>query len=200
MKKYEETGIDNEILKVMTEKLHYGWDTSFSRDSVKMLIEGIAKYLGEVKDRKVVKAVSLEDLKGNFHFGAFVEFHESEDGKGSFSLTYTFDKDEIKPEFATVTASNPVLHHIIADVGLTKYGVSFRSYEGKEFIIPTMCTVADCIKAYLHANVSIDPAVEMEDFFTATAEIDGDKVYYSLTPSAIIKQHVKEDASIETAA
>lgn len=200
MKKYEQTGIDNEILKVMTEKHHYGWDTSFSRDSVKMLIEGLAKYLGEVKDRKVIKAAVIEDLKGNFHLGAFVEFVESEDGKGSFNLTYTFDPSEIKPEFEKVTASNPVLHHILADVGLTRYGISFKSYEGQEFIVPTMVVVADAIKAYLHANVSIDPAVELEDFFTATAEIDGDKVYYSLTPSAIIKQHVKEDAAIETAA
>jgi len=200
MKKYEETGIDNEILKVMTEKLHYGWDTSFSRDSVKMLIEGLAKYLGEVKDKKVVKAAVLEDLKGNFHFGAFVEYNQTEDGKGSFSLTYTFDKDDIKPEFEKVTASNPVLHHILADVGLTKYGISFKSFEGQEFIVPTMCVVADCIKAYLHANVSIDPTVELEDFFEATAQLDGDAVYYSLTPSAIVKQHIKADADIETAA
>ena len=200
MKKYEETMIDQEILKVMTEKLHYGWDTSFSRDCVKMLIEGIAKYLGQVKDRKVVKAAVLEDTKGNFKFGAYVQYHEAEEGKASFNLTYTFDAEDIKPEFDKVTFNNPVVHHILSDVGLTKYGISFKAYEGQEFIVPTMCVVFDCIKAYLHANVAIDPAVEMDNFFIANAELDGDKIYYSITPSAIIKQHVKEDAAIETAA
>jgi len=200
MKKYEETGISNEILKVLTEKLHYGWDATLSRDSVKMLIEGTAKYLGQVKSKDVVKAAIVEDTKGNFHFGAFVEYVESEDGKGGFNLSYTFNVEDIKPEFDKVNVNNPVLHHILADIALSKYGISFKPFEGKEFILPVSCIVADCIKNYLHANVSIDPKVEMEDFFEANAEIDGDQVYYSLTPLSIVKQHVKGDAELETAA
>jgi hypothetical protein len=123
---------------------------------------------------------------------------ESEDG-GAFNLTYTFDPEEIKPEFQKVTASNPMLHHILSDVGLTKYGMSFHQYEGQEFLVQVLHTAIDEVKNYLHANVSIDPTVEMEDFFTATAEIDGDKIYYSITPSPVIKQHVKDDANTEAA-
>ena len=198
MKQYKDTNISNEILKVMTEKLKYGWDTSLSDDSVKMLVEGMAKYLGEVKEKGKVHAAIIEDIKGNFHLGAFVEFIKGDSaGEDSYTLTYTFNENDIKEDFVKANLSDPVFHCIIADIGLTKYGMSFRSIEGKEFIAPTMCVVADCIKNYLHANVALDPVVELDKYFTAKAELDGDKVYYTLTPWEILKQHIKADAENE---
>lgn len=200
MKKYEDTSIDNEIYKIMSEKLKYTWDVTFSRDAVKTLVEGLAIYLGSIKDKNKVKAAIIEDRKGQFHFGAFVEYIESEEGKGGFNITYTFDVDDIKPEFEIVSAKEPVLHYVLADVALTKFGMVFHACEGKEFIVPIMCTTADCLKSYLHANVAIDPTIEFDDFFTATAEVDGDRVYYKLTPHPAIKQHVKDDVKTEATA
>ena len=202
MKKLAETGIADEIFKTLTEKDAYAWEASFSEDAVKMLFEGVATYLGEVKSKKEIKAAVLNDLKGNFHFAAFVQFipNEEDKEKGSYSLNFTFDESDITKEMKVVTFKDPTLHHIISDVGVTKFNICFHSYEGQEFIVPVMAACADAIKEHLRANISIDPKLEMEDFFTATAEMDGDKVYCSITPSAVLKQHVKDDASIETPA
>jgi len=200
MKKYEETNLSNEILKAITEKLRYGWDLEFSVDGVKMLLEGMAKYLAEVKEKGKVHAAVVEDLKGNFHIGAFVEYVKGEgekSGEASYVLTYTFNADNIKETYVKANLGDPVFHHIIADVGLTQHGLSFRKLDDKEFLTPTMCVIADCIKNYLHANASIDPVVELDNYFKASAEIDGDKIYYKITPGEILKQHIKADAENE---
>ena len=63
-----------------------------------------------------------------------------------------------------------------------------------------MCVVADSIKEYMRANVNVDPKVELPDFFTAEAQLDGDKIYVAITPSEVLKQHVKDDAAIESVA
>lgn len=198
MVKYEETAIDNEILKVLQEKHNYSWDQTMSKDAVKMLLEGTAIYLGEVKSKKEVKACVLNDKSGNFIFGAFVRFipNEEDETKGSYSLNYTFDEKDITKDMKQVTYKDPVLHHIISDTGL-KFRLGFNSYEGQEFIVPVIGVCAQAIKDYMRANVNVDPKLELEDFFTATAEMEGDKVYVGITPSAVLKQHVKDDASTE---
>lgn len=198
MKQYDQTNIDNEILKVITEKEKCAWDNSMSRDALKMMIEGMAKYLAYVKEKSKVHAAVIEDYNGNFHIGAFVEFVKGEeDGKDSFTLTYTFNPDDIKKDYVKATLADPTFHHIVGDIGLTKHGLAFRTLNGKEFMVPVMCIVADAIKNYLHANASIDPTVELDKYFKASAEIDGNKVYYKLTPGEILKQHIKADAEQE---
>lgn len=198
MKQYEQTNIDNEIMKVITEREKCAWDTSMSRDAVKMLIEGMAKFLAYVKNKNKVHAAVIEDYNGNFHLGAYVEYMKGEeDGEDSYTLTYTFNPDDIKKEYEKATLSDPVFHSVIGDIGLTKHGLAFRTLNGKEFMIPVMCIVADSIKNYLHANASTDPAVTLDKYFEAKAEIDGNKVYYKITPLEILKQHIKADADQE---
>ena len=198
MKKYSETNINDEILKSMIEVNHYGWDSTFSEDAVKMLLEGMAKYLGNIAEENKTHAAVIEDLQGNFHLAAYVEpVKGAEDGNDSYTLKFTFDPEDIKDDFVKVTLKDPMFRSILADIGLTKYGLSFKSIDGTEFVTPTMCTIADCIKSYLNANVAVDPVVEMEKYFKASAELDGDKVYYRLTPYEILKQHIKNDAQKE---
>jgi hypothetical protein len=200
MKKYEETQMDNMIFKTLSEKLNYGWDLSFSKDVVKILMEGIAKYLGEVKDKNKVKALKIVDNKGTFYMAGFVEYHETEDGKGSFSLTYTFEPDDIKKEWDSVESKDAMVRNIFADIGYSNYGIAFKSTEGISYINPIMCAIADCIKEYLRANVQLDPGIELENYFTASAELEGDKVYCKIIPGEILKQHVKDDAELEVVA
>ena len=201
MKQLSETPIANEILKVITEKESYGWDVDFSIDAVKMMVEGMAKYLGQVKEKNKVHACIINHSKGNtFHFGAYVEYVKGDEGNNSYVLTYSFDEKIFEnKDWAVVTIADPVFHHILADVGLTRYALAFRAVEGKEFISPVMSTCADCLKAYMHDNIQIDPAIELENYFRATAELDGNKIFYKFTPEEVIKQHVKDDAANENA-
>jgi hypothetical protein len=43
----------------------------------------------------------------------------------------------------------------------------------------------------------VEDEIELTGFFTARGEKDGEKVYIAITPSAELKQMVKDDASLE---
>ena len=62
---------------------------------------------------------------------------------------------------------------------------------------PAFAVAADCIKEYLRANIDVDPELELKDFFTATVQADGKENYYAITPSATLKQYIKDDAALE---
>lgn len=208
MKKFNETSIANEILKILTEKFHYGWEAEFSEDTCKALFEGTAIFLGEFKNKNHPVIATLEDKTGNFHFAGIVTFipNEEDETKGSYNLSYTFDVDDVKdikksnPDTKEYNFNDPTLRHIISDISLKKFAIAFNTYEGQEYINPVMCACADAIKEYMRANVNIDPKLELDDYFSANAEVDGEKVYISVTPSAVMKQHVKDDASTENVA
>ena len=202
MKKYNETSINNEILQIITEKHGYAWQLDFSELAVKMLFEGTAKFLGEMKDKETPVAAVLMDPAGNFKFAGIVSFipNEEDETKGSWNLAFTFNEEDVTSDMKKYGYNDPVLHSILADTGLTRYDLSFNSYEGQEFILPVMCAVADSIKEYMRASVNTDPKMELDGFFTAEAQLDGDKIYVAITPSEILKQHVKDDAAIEAAA
>jgi hypothetical protein len=52
----------------------------------------------------------------------------------------------------------------------------------------------------MRANVAIDPELEMTNYFTASAKLEGDgSVYIGVEPSALMKQHIKDDAAIDQA-
>ncbi len=194
----EQTSIANEITKVLAEKHDFLWDNSFSIDSIKMLVAGMSMYLGTVKDKKVVKACRI-DSGNKFHIGAYVEFNPSEEdeNRGSYNLAFTFDAKDIPEGAEVVDIQDPVFRHILADEGYRRTHVRFVAMDGQDYMSPAMAACADCIKEYMRANANIDPELELKDYFTATVEIDGDKNYYSITPSAQLKQYVKDDAANE---
>ena len=97
MKTYEETNIDAQIMKICDEEKNFLWDKIFSERAVRLLFEGMAKYLGTVKRKGAIMGAQIRDIKSDkFFIGAYVENNMSEDGEDSFSLTYTFNEDDMK--------------------------------------------------------------------------------------------------------
>jgi len=195
----EQTSIANEITKALSEKHSFLWDNGFSLDTIKMMAAGMAMYLGNVKDKKVVKACRI-DSGNKFHIGGYVKFEPSEEDetKGEFKLVFTFEAKDI-PEGAEIAdIQDPVFRHIMADEGYRRCRIRFNAMDGQDYLLPALTESADAIKEYLRANANIDPELELKDYFTATVEIDGDKNYYAITPSAQLKQYIKDDAAHES--
>nr|DAE82564.1 MAG TPA: hypothetical protein [Caudoviricetes sp.] len=197
MRQFEETGIANEITKVLTEKYNFLWDSAFSLDAIKTMFSGMAQYLGQVKSKKVVKACRFDT--GTFHIGAYVSFMPSDEdeNRGSYNLSFTFDPKDIPEGAEIVDFSDPVFRHIVSDEGYNRYRILFTTYDGQDYMTPAFAVAADCIKEYLRANVDVDPELELKDFFIATVQADGKENYYAITPSATLKQYVKDDAALE---
>lgn len=193
-----------ELLMKSVGEMNYLWDTSFTLDIYKSMMEGVATYLGRVKNNKEIQVAKLEDQRG-LHFAAYVQFipNENDETKGSYNLGMTFYDDDIKALNETgipvksASFSDPILHHIITSIALDTYGIAFSNYTGKEFVIPILCAAADCLKKYSIINVESDSKIELADFFTTEAEKDGNGVYVKITPGPVLKQHVKDDATIE---
>ena len=58
--------------------------------------------------------------------------------------------------------------------------------------------VLDALYDYMRANVTLDPVLQMDNYFTMTAEAVNDgSVYVGIEPSAILKQYVKDDVKTD---
>ena len=210
MKNFLESTIPMQVGKIMAGR-NYGWSDVCTEVSIKTLIEGFAVYLGRNKSKDTPLAIELLDTNGKFHFGMFVQYHkQDEEGadEGSWSLSMTFDEKDIDKENWTVInyPEDPVLGGIIYDVGYTRYGAYYK-FTPKETAgqisegspQELFCTVIDVTVDYMRANVAIDPELELTNYFNITAKLEADgSVYLGIEPSALIKQHVKDDAAIDS--
>ena len=205
MKNFFETTICMQVGKIMVGR-NYGWNDRCTELSLETLVEGFAVYLGRNKSKDTPLATVLVDMNDRFHFGMVVEYHKQSDDSegGSWSLSITFNEKDIDYDNWTIVKypEDPVLSGIIYDVGFTKYGIHFKFAprdnvgtisEGSPQEL--FCTIVDVLIDYMRANVAIDPEMELTKFFTVTAKLEGDgSVYLGVEPSALLKQHVKDDS------
>ena len=196
MKTYEETNIDAQIMKIADEEKNFLWDKIFSERAVRLLFEGMAKYLGTVKRKGAIMGAQIRDIKSDkFFIGAYVENNMSEDGEDSFSLTYTFNEDDMKdiPRENIAQLSDTVFHYTVADMSMTNYGLSLEVFNGRDYLADVMCVAARAVRDYMIANVDIDPELDIPDIVKCTAEHDGNDIIIGISPYEVLKQHVKDD-------
>ena len=214
MKKNQETRIYAEMSKMIMYNNGHGdemeWDIGDSDVAMKVTFESIVKYLSIVKSKDKVAGLIIQDYAGNFHFGAFVTFvpGTEDESQGSYALSFTYDENDLKEAGAvTVSDTNPLFRNAFDTVCFNKYGIRFDVSHDKDFSGNTidhdyakhaMVCVVDSIKNYLEVNYMVEDEVELTGYFTARGEKDGEKVYVAITPSAELKQMVKDDASLES--
>ena len=213
MKKLAETSIYAEMAKMIMSNKGHGdemqWDIADSDVAMKITFESVAKYLSIVKAKDKVNGIIIQDYAGNFHFGAFVQYvpGTEDESQGSYALSFTYDENDLKEAGAvTVSDTNPLFRNAFDVTCFNKYGVRFDVSHDKDFSGNTidhdygkhaMVCAVDSIKKYLEVNYMVEDEVELTGYFTARGEKDGEKVYIAITPSAELKQMVKDDASLE---
>ena len=183
-------------MRICDEEKNFLWDKIFSERAVRLLFEGMAKYLGTVKRKGAIMGAQIRDIKSDkFFIGAYVENNMSEDGEDSFSLTYTFNEDDMKdiPRENIAQLSDTVFHYTVADMSMTNYGLSLEVFNGRDYLADVMCVAARAVRDYMIANVDIDPELDIPDIVKCTAEHDGNDVIIGISPYEVLKQHVKDD-------
>jgi len=203
MKNFLETTICMEVGKIMTAR-DYGWSNECTEVCVAALFQGMAIYLGRNKNKDGVVAIELRDFNDQFHFGAYAQYiKQGEDGEGSWTLNYTFDENEIDRDTWTVVnlTVDQVAKGIIKDIVYTEFGYDFK-FDGRDDngrmsegnLAELLFTTIDVVKSYMAANVTIDPEMSFERYFTMVAKLNADNsVYIGIEPSALMKQYVKDD-------
>lgn len=209
MKNFMESTICLQVGKIMSNR-NYSWNDRCTEVTVKTLVEGFAVYLGrnKSKDRPVV--AELRDFEDKFHFAMWVQYIKQEEegaDEGSWALSMTFDEKDIDYDNWTVVKypEDQVLAGAVYDVGYSRYGAyyKFQPKDNNNEVCEgspqeLFCACVDGIVEYMRGNVSIDPILQMENYFTATAKLEGDgSVYIGMEPSALMKQHIKGDAEID---
>lgn len=210
MKNYLESTIPMQLNKIMSGR-NYGWNDQCSEACIRSLFEGFAVYLGRNKSKDTPLAIVLKDVDDKFHFAAYVQYlKQGEAGadEGSWALNYTFSESDLDKENWTIVnyPDDQVAFGMVSDIAFSRYGMVFKFLpkdadgkicEGSPQEL--LCTCIDTVYDYMRANVAQDPTLEYTDYFTATAKVDGDgSVYVGITPSALLKQHVKDDSMIDS--
>lgn len=208
MKNYLESTIPMQVGKIMSNR-NYAWNDFCTESCIKTIFEGMAVFLGKKKSKDTPVALEVRDINDKFRFGAFVQYHKQDEesaDEGSWTLNYTFDEDEIDRKNWKVSSfpEDQVASGIIEDIAYTQWGMIFKFLpkdnnnnvcEGSPQEL--ICTVLDVIYDYMRTNVTTDPVLEFTNYFTATAALNGESVYVGIEPSALLKQHVKDDSGID---
>lgn len=207
MVNYIESTIPQEVQKKESLK-GYGWNNFITESIFKTLFEGTATFLGRVKSKDQPVVLKFLDQDGKFHFAGIVEYHAEESNNGvdagAWSLSYTLDENDIDEKNSKIYnfPDDTMSYTVLADIGYSKWGITFiyRPKDDNNAVCEGSAQelIIDCIdsfKDYMKANVTQDPFLEFTDYFSATAEINGDSVYISITPSALLKQHIKDDVA-----
>lgn len=208
---YSESSIPMQIDKILSDR-NYGWSDYCSEATIKTIFEGIAVFLGKVKSKDNPVALVFKDIYDKFVFAGYVQFHkqeEDENDQGSWTLNYTFAESDIDFKSWTIYyyPDSQVADQVLTDVGYSQFGLvfKFRSKDDNDQICEgspqeIFAAILTTIYDYMRANVTIDPVLNFPNYFVATAELNGDNegIYVGFEPSALLKQHIKDDATAST--
>lgn len=204
--------LETSIMSVVKDELYknsFGWNDFCTDSCIKTIFESMAIFLGRNKSKDQTVAVIIKDYNDKFVFAAYVQFHkQQEEGadEGSWTLNFTYDENDIDTKNWKIyyIPDDQEALAIAYDVAFSKYGIRFiitpkdnndRYCAGSAQFIFLACLRA--IHDYMRANVTKDPILQITDFATLTSEINGDSVYIGIEPSALLKQHVKDDSDID---
>ena len=177
---YSDMGYD-----VIEGDLHIPYDTIFA---------GMTIFLSKVKNDSVPQAVVFRDEKGNFKMGGKVYYEpSSEEGMpGNWGYDISFnEQDIITPDTKVYDYTDLTVQTTLAIFIENEFRVRLSS----TYIIPQMCPIAlNVLLNWLDENAK-DKEVELEigDYATCVAVIEKGKKVFSVTPSAKMKQLIKDD-------
>lgn len=201
MKQLEETNISSICVRIAREKYSIDWGHQFTIPVFKTIIEGMALYLNSIKKKGQTMGCKITVTQKDTHtevfvIGAYVESTTSEDGENSFTLTYTVNEDDMNfiPRENIFGLNDVTFKYRLLDLGFEKYGYSLNVVNERSFTNEVYATAISACVEYLKANVDIDPELELKDFFIARIDRGENDTYnISITPSALVKQHIKDD-------
>lgn len=165
---------------------------------VNSVFRGISSFLGITKKKDKPVALVIKDLKGNYIFGAIVEHFDGEDENdpGNWSLVYSFDKDDIKPEMEVIDVTNSAFQTLYDNITRKHFRFNFKSSEMAWNVI---IAILNTLKNWLDSNCKENGEVtelDNEGYFLASVALENGEKVLAIEPSGEMKQLIKDDATL----
>nr|DAM71717.1 MAG TPA: hypothetical protein [Caudoviricetes sp.] len=209
--KFEETTLNSILTKDLIDD-GIDWTAGYTPAIYKFIFEGTAAYLGKVKsmDDGVPHAIVIrngdymncigaaeKNKTAPIIFAAIVSKQKNDDIE-SYALKYTFNEKDIPENAKIVDFNDPVAVADLAATAHYKFTILFRPVEnGIDYMTHVSLTAIRSLKKWYNENVNIDPVLELKDYFKMSGSVEDGKVKIVVTPSELLKQHVKDDKSLE---
>lgn len=179
---YHEKGYD--VAESHVDKLFY------------VIFYGTANLLKDLKSQDKPTTFMITGLKDKPVAAATVEYFDNKDNPGNWSLTWTFNPDDIPENTSKVDLQDDNTHSYFRVIAGEKYGMKFYD---RTSIVTLITYCMEQLYKWLDENAKEDAVteIELDSIFNAKVEVvDGVKVF-AIDPAGEVKTIIKDDASIE---
>lgn len=175
------------------------WGAEAIAPLAQAFIVSIADFLAMVKSKENKVALAIQDYQNVTKCAGIVSYTpaETEDAPGEWSLTFTFNPDDIA-DCQVYTIHDAFFQNVAITSSFKETGIQ---YNQANFIVDMFSVFAEELHKWLDINAKDSEIVELEcdGYFIAQVNIEDGKKEFGLIPDEEIRQKVKSDASEKVA-
>jgi hypothetical protein len=195
---FDQTSIPSQYSINLKDNTGIIWVDSRSADLYRTLFSAIADTLKIYQDKNLARiGMIMKDDKGNFKFGAVLNYTKPEEGSeedsGNWYLEFTFyPEDMINLDREIDNHSDTFVRCAAQETQTICYG-RFRNIG---YMYSMFGIAIDTLISFLDTNASETEEVEvcLRGVFTASVAVEGGKKIMSIVPGECIKQIIKGDS------
>lgn len=194
MFKFNDTNLAHNLSEILYNEKYYTVAEAHADKLFVILFNGIAETLKDNKDKTIPTTFIIDELDGKFIAGCTLEYFDG--NPGNWSLTWTFDENDVPANAKKVQLQNDLTHHYFRIVAIEKFGIKFLDRSAMTCLMT--CCVEQLYK-WLDENAKEgeEVGIELDSVFKAWVEVKDGKKIFAVEPAGEIKTLIKDDAAIE---
>lgn len=197
---FEQTSIPSQYSINLYDNFGMMWVDSRTSDLYRILLDSIAETLkfNQAKDVSRI-GMSMLDDKGNFKFGAILNYKKPEEGSdedsGNWYLEFTFYKEDMEDIDISVDNHSDIF---IKCASQSAYQIIRGRFRSTDVMYNVFNTAIDTLTEFLDTNATETEEVEvvLPSIFTASVAIENGVKVMSIVPGEVVKQVIKNDSAI----
>ena len=200
MKKFMETSIPEIYSRGLDDEKCLTVGSNHVDKVATVLFTAVSNCLKDLKSKEKPAVFKFTDLKDDIIAFAVVAYHENEDDKtkpGNWSYIWSFDKEDLPEDDATVVSiKDGLTHPYFVSVGGNRYNMGFKN---DSVLMELMTYLLQTIKKYLIDNATREDVtgVELDGVFQARSTVEDNEVVCAIEVIGETKAIIKSDEDIE---
>lgn len=197
--KFFDTNLPNNYSRGMYDEFNNDLAPEHTDKIVDVTFLATAHVLSATKRKDQPVVLRFDRADGSLVAAAICRYFENTDDAnkpGSWSLTFTFDENDIPDNSNVLTMDNPMVHPFFRGVAGDKYHFTFKTPDD---IINLPTYFFEQLRKWLDENTkeTEEASIELEGVFSARGAVEGGEKVFSIEPAGEVKMLIKDDASIE---